>query len=51
MQPEVKWLEFHGGWWRCFEAALGDLAIVAVLYLLMACAAEAWAEASGVARP
>jgi len=34
--------EFRGGWWRCFEAALGDVAILAVLYLVMALAAEDW---------
>lgn len=32
----------RGGWWRCFQASLGDVAILAVLYGLMACAAEDW---------
>ena len=34
--------KFGGGWWRCFQAALGDVALLAVLYGLMACAAETW---------
>ena len=34
--------KFQGGWWRCFQAALGDVALLALLYGLMACAAEAW---------
>ena len=34
--------KFAGGWWRCFQAALGDVVILAVLYALMACAAEDW---------
>jgi hypothetical protein len=33
---------FEGGWWRCFQAALGDVLFLAVLYALMACAAEDW---------
>ena len=33
---------FEGGWRRCFLAALGDLALLAILYALMACAAERW---------
>jgi hypothetical protein len=31
------------GWWRCFQAALGDVALLGLLYGLMACAAETWA--------
>lgn len=34
--------EFDGVWLRCFQASLGDVAILAVLYGLMACAAEEW---------
>ena len=34
---------FQGAWWRCFQAALGDVALLALLYGLMACAAEDWA--------
>lgn len=34
--------KFSGGWWRCFQAALGDVALLALLYGLMACAAEDW---------
>jgi hypothetical protein len=34
--------KFEGGWLRCFQASLGDVAILAVLYGLMACAAEEW---------
>jgi hypothetical protein len=34
--------KFQGGWWRCFQATLGDVVILAVLYCLMACAAESW---------
>lgn len=34
--------KFEGGWWRCFEASLGDVVLLAVLYGLMACAAERW---------
>jgi hypothetical protein len=34
--------KFEGGWWRCFQAALGDVALLALLYVLMACAAEDW---------
>jgi hypothetical protein len=34
--------KFEGGWWRCFQAALGDAALLAVIYALMACAAEDW---------
>lgn len=33
---------FEGGWRRCFQASLGDLLILALLYGLMACAAEDW---------
>ena len=33
---------FRDSWWRCFVAALGDVAILALLYGLMACAAEDW---------
>jgi hypothetical protein len=33
---------FEDSAWRCFLAALGDLAILALLYALMACAAEGW---------
>ncbi|MFL6289268.1 MAG: hypothetical protein ACJ759_00040 [Thermoanaerobaculia bacterium] len=35
--------KFEGGWWGCFQAALGDVVILALLYGLMACAAEGWA--------
>jgi hypothetical protein len=34
--------KFGDGWWRCFQAALGDVALLALLYGLMACAAEGW---------
>lgn len=34
--------KFESGWWRCFQAALGDVALLAVLYGLMSCAAEDW---------
>ena len=34
--------KFGGGWWRCLQAALGDVALLALLYGLMACAAESW---------
>ena len=34
--------KFEGGWWRCFQASLGDVVILGVLYSLMACAAEHW---------
>ena len=34
--------KFAGGWWRCFQASLGDVVILAILYALMACAAEDW---------
>jgi hypothetical protein len=34
--------KLDGGWSRCFQAGLGDVAILAVLYSLMACAAEDW---------
>jgi hypothetical protein len=33
---------FGDGWWACFVAALGDAAMLALLYALMACAAERW---------
>lgn len=33
---------FEGGWRRCFQASLGDLLSLALLYGLMACAAEDW---------
>jgi len=33
---------FEGGWWTCFLASLGDVALLALLYGLMACAAEDW---------
>jgi hypothetical protein len=32
-----------GGWLRCFQASLGDLSLLGLLYALMACAAEEWA--------
>jgi hypothetical protein len=35
--------KFGGGWLGCFQAALGDVALLALLYGLMACAAETWA--------
>lgn len=35
--------KFAGGWWRCFLASLGDVVLLALLYGLMACAAEDWA--------
>jgi hypothetical protein len=34
--------KLEGGWWRCFQAALGDVALLILLYALMACAAEDW---------
>ena len=34
--------KFQGGWLRCLQAALGDVALLALLYVLMACAAEDW---------
>lgn len=34
--------KFEGSWLRCFQAALGDVALLALLYGLMACAAEDW---------
>jgi hypothetical protein len=34
--------KFKGGWWGCFQASLGDVALLALLYALMACAAEDW---------
>jgi hypothetical protein len=34
--------DFEGGWGSCLAAALGDVAILAGLYVFMACAAESW---------
>lgn len=34
--------KLEGGWWRCVQASLGDVVILALLYGLMACAAEEW---------
>jgi hypothetical protein len=34
--------EFEGMWWRCFKASLGDVGLLGLVYLLMACAAEDW---------
>lgn len=34
--------KFQGGWWRCFQASLGDVLLLAGLYVLMACAADSW---------
>src|SRR5882724_5044804 len=42
--------KFEDGWRRCFQAALGDVAILAVLYALMACAAEDWAWFGALSR-
>jgi hypothetical protein len=34
--------KLEGGWLRCAQASLGDAVILALLYGLMACAAEDW---------